>query len=206
MTKQTIKALFIDRYAELRNRLSFHLGSDDLAEDVLQETWLRVDQMGDVASVHNPLGYLFRIALNIAADQRRAESRLLYYNEIEELMQSTDDALSPASAASALQDVEQLQHALRRLPPRRRTILLAARVEGATQREIAARLGLSTRMIEKELKAALLFCGDAIGRDVIQQFGPGAGKPSTWVGQATSGSPRQALRDDDETAQHDERD
>lgn len=179
MSRQTIKTLFIQRYADLRSRLSYRLGSDDLADDVLQETWLRVDQMTEVSGVQNPLAYLFRMALNVAADQRKAQSRLLYYTEIEELMQSTDDALDPASAASALKDIEQLQRALYKLPSRRRAILLASRVEGVPHREIATRFGVSTRTVEKELKAALLHCGDWLERDVMQRFGPGAGKPST---------------------------
>jgi RNA polymerase sigma factor (sigma-70 family) len=195
MSRQTIKALFIQRYADLRNRLSYRLGSDDLAEDVLQETWLRVDQMAEVSGVQNPLGYLFRMALNVAADQRKAQSRLLYYTEIEELMQSTDDALDPASAAGALREVEQLQRALYKLPSRRRAILLASRVEGVPHRDIAARFGVSTRTVEKELKVALLYCGDWLDREVMQRFGPGAGKPSTWETQAPT--------DDDA---HDERD
>lgn len=179
MSKQTIKALFLERYAELRSRLGYRLGCEHMAEDVLQETWLRVDQMGELSDVRNPSSYLFRMALNVAADHRKAESRLLYYNEIEELMQSTDESISPANAASALQDVEKLQRALYRLPSRRRAILLAARVNGVPHRDIAHRFGVSTRTVEKELKAALLFCGEVLGRDVVQRFGPGAGKPSS---------------------------
>lgn len=151
--------------------------------------------MADVNGVQNPLGYLFRMALNVAADQRKAQSRLLYYTEIEELMQSTDDALDPASAAVALREVEQLQRALYKLPSRRRAILLASRVEGVPHRDIAARFGVSTRTVEKELKVALLYCGDWLDREVMQRFGPGAGKPSTWETQAPT--------DDDA---HDERD
>jgi len=44
------------------------------------------------------------------------------------------------------------------LPPRQREILLAARLDGLPRREIANRLGISLRLVEKELQRAQEYC------------------------------------------------
>jgi DNA-directed RNA polymerase specialized sigma24 family protein len=46
-----------------------------LAEDIAQETWLRIDHTGAVSAVHNPKAYLFRIASNLAIDYLRIQNR-----------------------------------------------------------------------------------------------------------------------------------
>jgi RNA polymerase sigma-70 factor (ECF subfamily) len=75
-------------------------------------------------------------------------------------------------------EIQSLVKALYELPARRRKILIAARLEEAPHLEISQRFGISTRMVEKEIKAALGHCAKRLERKVIQRFGPGAGKPS----------------------------
>ena len=48
--------------------------------------------------------------------------------------------------------------ALERMPERQREILLAARLDGVTQKELAARHGISVRMVERELQHAQAYC------------------------------------------------
>ena len=57
--------------------------------------------------------------------------------------------------------------------------VVAARLEEAPHLEISQRFGISTRMVEKEIKAALGFCAAKLERKVFQRFGRGAGKPSS---------------------------
>jgi RNA polymerase sigma-70 factor (ECF subfamily) len=46
--------LFLDSYDALKLRLKRRLGSDDLACDVLHETYLRVDRMDSAPQVQKP--------------------------------------------------------------------------------------------------------------------------------------------------------
>ena len=77
-------------------RLRKRLGSEDLANDVLHETYLRVDRMEMPPNLAQPNAYLYRMALNIAADRRQADARLLTGSEVEELLQSADEAQDPS--------------------------------------------------------------------------------------------------------------
>ena len=77
--------LFLASYDDFKARLKRRLGSEDLACDVLHETYLRVDRLDDALEVKKPQAYLFRIALNIAADRREGDARLLTGEEVAEL-------------------------------------------------------------------------------------------------------------------------
>ncbi|SFW14266.1 sigma-70 family RNA polymerase sigma factor [Pseudomonas sp. NFACC04-2] len=170
--------LFLTSYEDFRVRLLRRLGSEELANDVLHETYLRVDRMVGTPDIAQPNAYLYRMALNIAADRRQADARLLTGDEIEELLQVSDEALDPARVVGGQMELQTLLKALYELPARRRRIFIAARLEEAPHLEISQRFGISTRMVEKEIKAALGHCALRLERKVIQRFGPGAGKPS----------------------------
>ncbi|KKA08778.1 RNA polymerase subunit sigma-24 [Pseudomonas ogarae] len=170
--------LFLTSYEDFKVRLRRRLGSEELANDVLHETYLRVDRMIDTQEIAQPNAYLYRMALNIAADRRQADARLLTGDEVEELLQVSDEALDPARVVGGQKELQTLLKALYELPARRRRIFIAARLEEAPHLEISQRFGISTRMVEKEIKAALGHCALRLERKVIQRFGPGAGKPS----------------------------
>lgn len=93
--------LFLASYDDFKARLKRRLGSEDLACDVLHETYLRVDRLDDALEVKKPQAYLFRIALNIAADRREGDARLLTGEEVAELLQVADEGLT-RSASSAV--------------------------------------------------------------------------------------------------------
>lgn len=176
--QSTMVSLFLASYEDFKVRLRKRLGSEDLANDVLHETYLRVDRMDMPPNLQQPNAYLYRMALNIAADRRQADARLLTGSEVEELLQSADEVLDPSRVVGGQKEIQSLVKALYELPARRRKILIAARLEEASHLEISQRFGISTRMVEKEIKAALGYCAQRLERKVIQRFGPGAGKPS----------------------------
>jgi RNA polymerase sigma-70 factor (ECF subfamily) len=178
-TSLPLLRLFMERRQELRRRLKNRLGSDELANDALQETYLRIKRMGDATSVSsNPAGYLFRMAVNVAADQRQVDARYLTGSEVEDLLNTGAETLDPARIMHAKLEVEALELAMQELTPRQRAILIAARIEDVAQEDIARRFHISVRMVGKELKKALEHCGKRLDRKVTQRFGPGAGKES----------------------------
>ena len=91
----SLRELFLAKYQDFRKRLRIRLGSEDLANEAMQETWLRVESMPDAAPVEYPAAYLFKIAVNVAEDQRRGSARLLSMEELEELYELADEAAGP---------------------------------------------------------------------------------------------------------------
>lgn len=178
-TSQTVLLqTLIDNYSVLKGWLTRRLGSEDVADDVLQEAYLRVSRTPSIGLILRPRSYLFRIALNIAADRNRSEKRRLARSEIELLLRLDSDELDPERIAQARSSVRALTEAIEELPPRRRAIFLAIRVNGATVPETAARFGLSTRYVERELKEALDHCRTRLDVEVARKFGPAASATS----------------------------
>jgi RNA polymerase sigma factor (sigma-70 family) len=171
-TRATLRALLETGYAALRDRLKKRLGSQDLADEALQDTWLRLVRGGEVGALQNPDHYLFRIALNAAADRRDAESRRLSQGEVYAVLHLSDHMLDAEQIADMRAELTALEQALHDLSPRRRQIFILARVEDVAHDEIARRFGISARMVEKELRQALDHCGERLGRNVVRRFGP----------------------------------
>lgn len=172
-----LRNLLVDRYDELRNRLAHRLGSADLASETLQETWLRLKRTGNAGALRSPEAYLYRVALNVAANRRDEEKRRLTYSEVESLMRLEDDELDPERFTEARSEIAALAQVLNEMSSRRRSIFIMARVEELPHRLIAQRVGISVRMVDRELRSALEYCSEKLDRKVIRVFGPRPSEP-----------------------------
>jgi RNA polymerase sigma-70 factor (ECF subfamily) len=159
-TRSQLKDLLISRYATLVKRIERLSGSKDSAADAVHDTWLRLNAMTEASPVANAEAYLAGMVTNIAIDRHRSEQRHAHEEEIDEVMQIPDELADPERIVAARRQVEALKVVLRGLTPRRRAILLAARVEGKLNREIAEHFGISLRMVERELGAAMKHCSE----------------------------------------------
>jgi RNA polymerase sigma-70 factor, ECF subfamily len=163
-THQTLREFLGERYNELRARLTRRLGSSDWAAEALHDTYLRLDGTEAIGQASNPAAYLFRAAFNNALNRRRAENRRLTPADIETLLHIADDAPGAQRIVEGRSDLALLKAAIMALPTRQRYILLAARLEGLTRRQIADRLGISVSMVEKELRSAQEHCVSSFKR------------------------------------------
>lgn len=153
-----LRQLLLTRYDEIKARLTLRLGSPDLAGDAVQDAWLRLQHTESIGRVRSPANYLFRVALNIARDRLTSERRYLTSAEVEQMLDIADDAPDPEAVAEARSELELVEKLIAELPPRQREILVSARLDGLPRREIAARLGISLSLVEKELKLAHEYC------------------------------------------------
>jgi RNA polymerase sigma factor (sigma-70 family) len=159
--------VFLERYDNLKARLTRRLGSADLAGDVMQDTWLRLQDTGSTASVRQSDAYLYTIAINIALDRLRAEARRLTTDEVEALIEVPDDAPDQMQIAEDRSEWRLLETIMLELPPRRRDILLAARLDDMPRAEIAKRFGISVRLVQRELLEAQDYCAARLNRSTL---------------------------------------
>jgi RNA polymerase sigma factor (sigma-70 family) len=156
----TLRELLTQRYEELKRRLTWRLGSAELASDALHDTWVHLeDRNEDNGPVQNPAAYLMRMATNIAFDRVQRDQRYMSSDEVDTLLAGiVDPAPGPAQVAAARDEIETLSRLIDSLPPRRRAIFLAVRVEELSNQAAAARFGVSARLIGLELKRAHEYC------------------------------------------------
>jgi RNA polymerase sigma factor (sigma-70 family) len=121
----------------------------------VQDTYLHLLQRGTAASLEQPRPYLFRIAANLAVDMaRKTKVRLRYAGEGFALACNAEAPASPEAAAGGAMELRRLQASLAELPPLCRDAFLLNRVEDLTHAEIAARLGVSVRTIDRHMVKA----------------------------------------------------
>ena len=178
MTWAALRELLTDRYDDFRTRLTRRLGSEELANESLNETWLRLHRHDDAGMVQSPAGYVLRMAVNIATDHRRAENRHARRSETRAALEIPDPAPGPAREAEARLQLEALRHAIETLPERTREILIAARLQELPQQEIADRLGITTRMVRFELRRALDHCEAYLEKNAAMDFPCGSSQTS----------------------------
>jgi len=155
-------------YEEIKTRLTRSLGSRELADDVLHETFLRLHRSEAIGAIQQPQSYIFRIALNIAADRRREERRRASHAEILAAIRLHEEQPNLSREIEARSDVEALKRALAQLPPRRRAILIAARVDGLSHETIAERFDISRTMVQKELRRAIRHCVEYLEQRAVE--------------------------------------
>ncbi|HEY7036371.1 MAG TPA: sigma-70 family RNA polymerase sigma factor [Thermomicrobiales bacterium] len=106
-------------------------------------------------------GWLYRIADNACIDVHRARRPHLSLDADFDHPPAGPD---PEEEAIAAMDREQLEQALRQLPPRRERIV-RLHLAGLKGKEIAARLGLSHDAVRQEQRRALVQLADLLGVD-----------------------------------------
>lgn len=153
-TRNGLVSLLISAYPEFRRRLAGRLGSADLANEALQDTYIRLSRAENLGEIRNPRSYILVTALNIAKNNTRSEARHLSSAEIDPLVEipdETPDALRTLEARSELAAVER---ALGELAPRRRAMFLRFWVEGSGYRDLAIDFNVSERTVRHELLLA----------------------------------------------------
>jgi RNA polymerase sigma factor (sigma-70 family) len=123
-------------------------------DDLAQEVFLRLLRYGDDVAVENPQGYLFRIAANVA-NEWRDRSRVRQPHDRGWLDQlQIDPSDQPDNAAFQARVSNHLQGAVNQLPKRQRDVLLLHVNEGLTYKQIADRLGITYRIVLRDLTRA----------------------------------------------------
>ena len=132
------------------------VGSQDTAEDLVQETFVRVwEKREQLRPYTSPRAYLYRVLRNLITDdyrRRRLRDRWLMARRVEE-------SEAPVSSAPLLLEADQLavaaNEAIAALPERRREVLILAHFHGLSYQEVAETLGITRRTVANHMSLAL---------------------------------------------------
>lgn len=134
-------------------------------EDIVQETFLRAFDAEQVRSVRTPKAFLFQIARNIALKELTRKSRRItdYIEESDaEAIESADPPVE--HQVETRQHLDRLCRVVATLPPQCRRAFVMCKVYGLSHAEIAARLGITVKTVEKHIAVGLLRCSAAMRR------------------------------------------
>ena len=154
MTKEEFKNIFNNNFETVRNYIYYRCGDTDLATDVAQETFLKVWEKQLKYENGKIKGLLFKISSDIFINYYRKQETAMKFKlrvKIQSQYQNPEEIMQ----------FEELQKsydlALIAMPEKQRIVFLMHRLDGFKYHEIAERLGLSVKAIEKRMKLAIDF-------------------------------------------------
>lgn len=175
-TAQSRVAEIVETYGDsLRRFVDSRLGTRAEREDIVQEVFTRLAGYEKLDAIHDPRSFLFRIAENVIRDGvRRSTFRQAGAHEPIETDTLRDPAPDQDRALAGKQAVAAFRSALLELDPRRRQAFLLSRVDGLRYRDIADRMGLSAKTIEKYIAEALAHFRRRLGPSELGEATPHA--------------------------------
>jgi RNA polymerase sigma factor (sigma-70 family) len=166
--KQALDQAFAEHRGMLLRTLARIVGSVATAEDLVQETYLRVAAAIRAHPIDHLAPFLYQTARNLAFDHLRSERRrgLVVVSGISDdiLCDVPSNAVSPETALGDRQALGHIDAALATLTERQRQILVLHKLHDCPQAEIANRLGVSLSTVQKDLRTALGVCLAAFAR------------------------------------------
>lgn len=146
-------------FARLLKLLRRRGRSQEEAEDLIQEAFLRLTEYCRTEEVRDQVGFLHRTVINLSIDRHRVDSRHPCagqpVEELAEVLPLIDSAPAPDEVLAAQQRLNEVRSVLGALSPRTRDIYLACRA-GYSYEELAAGFGVSVSTIEKSIARAVV--------------------------------------------------
>jgi RNA polymerase sigma factor (sigma-70 family) len=156
MAEHELQAVFLNHREALLRFLRAR-GAADNAEDILQDLWLRMEDM-ESTSIDSPLPYLYRAANNLMHDRyrtsQRARKRDNEWSEVTHGTGGASDIPLPDRALAARQQLAAVEARIGKEGARVFRIFRRFRIDGIGQRQIAEEMGISLSAVEKDLQKA----------------------------------------------------
>jgi RNA polymerase sigma-70 factor (ECF subfamily) len=161
LTRAQFKDLFDNHFDSVRNYIYYRSGDAEVATDIAQETFLRIWEKQPSSDNNNITGLLYKIARDQFVSQYRKQKVISKFR-----LNTKPDivGISPEDQMMFEELKDHYEIALANLPGKQRTVFLMSRMEQLKYNEIAERLGLSVKAVEKRMNLALAFLRQALGK------------------------------------------
>ena len=141
--------------------------SDDIV-DLRQEVYVHVYEAVEAGLPDSTKAFVFAVARNLLIDRARHQqvASIVSLAPSDELPDHIDE-LSPERHAMGRQDIDLLEQAISTLPPRCREVVEMRKIAGLSQRDVAARLGISEGTVEKQIAKGIRILTAALAENGI---------------------------------------
>jgi len=160
LTRAEFKDLFDNHFDSVRNYIYYRSGDAEMATDIAQETFLRIWEKQPSSDQGKISGLLFKIARDQFITHYRKQKVISKFR-----LNTKPDFIgrSPEDQMMFEELRDRYEIALANLNEKQRTVFLLSRMEQLKYHEIAERLGLSVKAVEKRMNLALAILRQALG-------------------------------------------
>lgn len=157
---QVYESLYNKHAKDLRNYLFYKFGNLESAEDIVQESFIKLWQKCADVVLEKAKSFLYTIATNMFLNEKSHDKVVLKYQQIP---QDDTNVESPEFLMLEKEYMDKLQKVLADLPDGQREVFLLNRIDKKTYTEIADLLNLSVKAVEKRMHNALIYVREKIG-------------------------------------------
>jgi len=161
MRDDPLLAAYLALRGDLLRHFRVRLRSDAAAEDLVQEIYLKVAELGPT-EVASPGAFLFRLGTNLMLDRLKQARRAARRDEAwQDAAGDTSGGLSLAveppadDVLAARQTLGQVLSAVEELPAGAREAFRLHKIEGLSHAQTAEQMGVSRSSVEKYIMSAL---------------------------------------------------
>ncbi|SFC36261.1 RNA polymerase sigma factor [Kaistella jeonii] len=145
------KVVYEEYFAKLTQFITRMSQDSDLAEEVVQQTMVKVWEQRDKIVLTTSLkSYLYKMSYHEYLMYLRKKSK---FPNIEDVVIEAIDEISDENDNEIL--LEKIRREIDKLPPKCREVFILSKVEGLKYKEIAEKLNISTKTIEVHMTKAL---------------------------------------------------
>jgi RNA polymerase sigma factor (sigma-70 family) len=152
LTKEEFKICFDELFDSIRNYIYYRCNDEHIATDIAQEAFVKVWEKNIQYHPYQTKSLVYKIAKELWISEYRKEKSAQKYR------MSLDDKVSSENPQENLEYKElkqQYENILSDLPENQREVFLMSRLEDLSYKEIAERLGLGVKAIEKRMSLCL---------------------------------------------------
>lgn len=144
--------LFDAYYDELQHFIYYKSGDTEVAEDLVQDSFLKLWEVRKTVRTETARALLYTIASNLYANRYKRQKLHL---KLQQTLVEDRTCESPEFEMEVQEFDQKLQKVLGELSEKSRTVFLMNRIDQMTYAEIAQNLNLSVKAVEKRMKKAL---------------------------------------------------
>ncbi len=163
LSTEAYRHYFEEYYDAVRKFIYYKTGDPDFAEDIAQDTFVKLWENRAKIDERTIKSYLYTIANNLAINQlKRQQLRFKFINATESRTERED----PAYQMQVDEFNAQLEKVIDSMPDGSREVFLMNRLEDLKYREIAERLGITVKAVEKRMSKALQILREKLNIEV----------------------------------------
>ena len=155
--EEVYKSLFLEYAEGLRNFVYSKCGDAGLAADIVQESFVKLWLKCASVLFEKAKPFLFTVAKRLFLDNIKHQKVVLNHKMTIVGYESPD---TPQDLMEGQEFKKKLETAINAMPEKSREVFMMSKVEGLKYREIAERLELSVKAIEKRMGIALRIFSD----------------------------------------------
>ncbi|MCB0759907.1 MAG: RNA polymerase sigma-70 factor [Flavobacteriales bacterium] len=163
LTYNDFQSIFSEMFDSIRNYIYFKVADADLAEDIAQDTFVKLWENRTRIDLKTVKSYLYTIANNLTINYMKRQQLQYKFVNSRPLSSEIKD---PEYQLEIKEYEQKLMNVISSMPEGCREVFLMNRIEDLKYREIADRLGLSIKAIEKRMSKAIQIIRDELGVDI----------------------------------------